>query len=80
MKETAMKAAIMRDYGDPQVLDYGDLPTPEPGAGEVLVRVLAAGLNRLDHYIREDSVTRDLHAHPAAGVARGSTVLLPWES
>ncbi|WP_165820216.1 zinc-binding alcohol dehydrogenase family protein [Microvirga sp. KLBC 81] len=55
-----MKAAILREYGDPQVLDYGDLPTPEPKQGEVLVRVLAAGLNRLDHYLREGSVTRDL--------------------
>ena len=55
-----MEAAILRGYGDPQVLDYGDLPTPEPGPGEVLVRVLAAGLNRLEHYLREGSVTRDL--------------------
>jgi NADPH:quinone reductase-like Zn-dependent oxidoreductase len=60
VKEISMKAAILRDYGDPQVLGYGDLPTPEPGPGEVLVRVLAAGLNRLDHYLREGSVTRDL--------------------
>jgi len=55
-----MKAAIMRTYGDPSVLVYGDLQTPEPAAGEVLVRVLAAGLNRLDHYLREGTVTRDL--------------------
>jgi NADPH:quinone reductase-like Zn-dependent oxidoreductase len=58
--EITMKAAILRDYGGPEVLQLGDLPTPEPGAGEVLVRVLAAGLNRLDHYLREGSVTRDL--------------------
>lgn len=55
-----MKAAIMRAYGDPNVLVYGDLRTPEPAAGEVLVRVLAAGLNRLDHYLREGTVTHDL--------------------
>jgi NADPH:quinone reductase len=55
-----MKAAILRDYGPPEVLGYGDLPTPMPGPGEVLVRVLAAGLNRLDHYLREGSVTREL--------------------
>ena len=44
--------------------------TPEPGPGEVLVHVLAAGLNRLDHYLREGSVTRGLklpHACWATG-------------
>lgn len=55
-----MKAAVLRGYGDPDVLRYEDVATPEPGPGQVLVRVLAAGLNRLDHYLREGSVTRDL--------------------
>lgn len=50
----------MRAYGAPEVLVHEDVATPEPKAGEVLVRVLAAGLNRLDHYLREGSVTRDL--------------------
>jgi len=55
-----MKAAVLRGYGDPDVLRYDDVTTPAPGPGQVLVRVLAAGLNRLDHYLREGSVTRDL--------------------
>lgn len=55
-----MKAAIMRDYGGPEVLELAELPVPTPGPGEVVVKVLAAGLNRLDHYLREGSVTRDL--------------------
>jgi len=55
-----MKAAVIREFGDPGVLQIEDVATPNPGPGEVLVRVLAAGLNRLDHYLREGSVTRDL--------------------
>jgi len=55
-----MKAAIMRGYGAPSVLEYGEVPTPKPGPGQVLVRVLAAGVNRLDHYIREGSLTQGL--------------------
>ena len=55
-----MKAALLTDYGDPDVLKLGDLPDPTPGPGEALVRVEAAGLNRLDHYLRLGAVTRDL--------------------
>ena len=33
---------------------------PEPPAGHVLVKVLSAGVNRLDHYIRQGAITRDL--------------------
>jgi len=55
-----MKAAVMTDYGDPDVLVLDEVPTPEPGEGEVLLRILAAGLNRLDNYLREGSVTRDI--------------------
>lgn len=55
-----MQAALMRQFGDPSVLRVEECSQPEPRAGEVLIRVLAAGLNRLDHYLREGSVTRDL--------------------
>ena len=55
-----MKAAVMNEFGDEDVLTYEDLETPKPRAGHVLVKVLAAGVNRLDHYLREGSVTRDI--------------------
>lgn len=55
-----MKAAIFNEFGDADVLQYGDVPTPAPRPGNVVVRVLAIGVNRLDHYIREGSVTPDL--------------------
>ena len=48
-----MKAVFFHEHGGPEVLQYGDLPTPQPGAGEVLVRLRAAALNRLDLWVRE---------------------------
>jgi len=51
-----MKAAAFHRFGGPDVLEYVDLPTPEPIAGHVLIKVLAAGVNRLEHYLREGSV------------------------
>ncbi len=47
-----MKAAYINGYGGPEVLEYGELPTPEPGAGEVRVAVRACGLNHLDLWVR----------------------------
>lgn len=44
-----MKAMLQRGYGDPdRVLSLGELPTPEPGEGEVLVRVRATSVNTPD--------------------------------
>lgn len=43
-----MKAVVMRQYGGPEVLEYGDFPDPTPGPGEVLVRVAAASINPVD--------------------------------
>jgi NADPH2:quinone reductase len=47
-----MKAIVITKKGGPEVLELRDLPTPEPGAGEVLIKVKAAGLNRSDIYSR----------------------------
>ena len=55
-----MKASVMRAFGTPDVLRLEDANIPEPKADEVLIRVLAAGINRLDHYLREGSVTPDI--------------------
>ena len=48
-----MKAVLFHQHGGPEVLEYTDFPTPEPGAGEVLVRLKAAALNRLDLWVRQ---------------------------
>src|SRR5688572_23882317 len=47
-----MKAAFFETTGDPEVIRYDDLPTPEPGAGQIRVRMLAASVNPIDTYIR----------------------------
>jgi NADPH:quinone reductase-like Zn-dependent oxidoreductase len=47
-----MKAVIIEQYGGREVLKLSDLPRPEPREGEVLVRILAAGVNPVDWKIR----------------------------
>ncbi len=55
-----MKAAVIHEFGDPGVLRYEEIDTPEPRPGNLVLKVLAAGINRFDHYIREGSVTPEL--------------------
>ncbi|SHE89399.1 NADPH:quinone reductase [Seinonella peptonophila] len=45
---TLMKAIRFYDHGGPEVLRYEDVPVPEVGEGEVLVRIHAVGLNPAD--------------------------------
>ncbi len=47
-----MKAILFRQHGGPEVLEYTDFPTPDPGPGEALVRLHAAALNRVDVTVR----------------------------
>ena len=48
-----MRALLLTRYGGPDVAELRDVPTPQPGAGQVLVRVRAAGLNPVDFKTRE---------------------------
>ncbi|KAA3644576.1 MAG: alcohol dehydrogenase [Chloroflexi bacterium] len=48
-----MKAVYIKEHGGPEKLEYGDLPTPEAGEGQVLVRLEAAALNHMDLFLRE---------------------------
>ena len=43
-----MRAAIVQEYGGPEVLKFGKFPNPVAGAGEVLVRVAATSINPFD--------------------------------
>ncbi|HUG40533.1 MAG TPA: alcohol dehydrogenase catalytic domain-containing protein [Longimicrobiales bacterium] len=47
-----MRAAIFHEHGGPDVVRVEEVETPEPGAGEVRIRVGASGMNHLDLWVR----------------------------
>jgi len=49
-----VKAVRIHKYGGPEVLVYEDVPTPEPGPAQILVKVAAATVNPIDVAVRED--------------------------
>lgn len=51
-----MKAYVMTRHGGPDVAGMRDMAMPQPGRGEVLLRVHAAGLNPVDYKIREGAL------------------------
>jgi NADPH:quinone reductase-like Zn-dependent oxidoreductase len=55
-----MKAAVVREYGGPEVISVEDVRDPEPGPGEVLVDVRAAALNHLDVWVRRGARGEEL--------------------
>ncbi|WP_020560914.1 zinc-dependent alcohol dehydrogenase family protein [Thiofilum flexile] len=48
-----MKAMIIRQFGAPEVFEPAELPMPEVGSGQVLIRVAASSVNTVDLMIRE---------------------------
>lgn len=72
-----MKAVVLHRFGNPDALKYEEVETPQPKPGHILIKVLAAGLNRLDHYLREGSVMPNLPLPHILGVdAVGEVVAL----
>ena len=55
-----MRAIVVHQYGAPEVLRFEEYPDPEPGPGEVLVRVAAASVNPID-YKRRAGLTTDFY-------------------
>ncbi len=53
-----MKAIRVHAFGDPDVLQVEEIPTPAPGPGEVLVRLRAAGVNPVETYVRSGNYAR----------------------
>src|SRR6266513_5650242 len=54
-----MKAIVIREYGAPEVLKYEDVPRPEPKEDQILIRVIAAGVNPVDGMIRSGMFAKD---------------------
>ncbi len=54
-----MKAVQLHEYGGPEKLMYEDVPTPEPGPDEVMLRVISTSVNPVDFKIRKG----ELKAH-----------------
>jgi NADPH2:quinone reductase len=48
-----MKAIQIHETGGPEVLTLADLPIPQPGPGQVLIRVEATGVNFIETYFRK---------------------------
>lgn len=55
-----MKAAFIRQTGPPENIVYGDLPKPQPGPGQVLVKVRVVAVNPIDTYVRSGNVKMEL--------------------
>ncbi len=83
-----MRAVQVREFGGPEVLQVAELPVPEPGEGELLIRVGRAGLNFGDTHQRRNQyiAKRELPvvlggevagvvAQPAGGFAEGERVV-----
>ncbi len=69
-----MKASFLEATGGPEVIRYGDLPTPEPKAGEARIRVAAAAVNPIDTYIRSGMVAMQLPKPYVPGCDLSGTV------
>ena len=53
-----MQAIVVRQFGGPEVMALEKVADPSPNAGEVLVRIKAAGINPVDTYIRSGQYAR----------------------
>jgi NADPH:quinone reductase len=53
-----MRAIVVREFGSPSVMKLEDVPTPKPGANDVVVRVRTAGVNPVDAYARTGTYPR----------------------
>src|SRR5690349_9612006 len=78
-----VKAAIFRQHGGPEVLEYADMPDPQPRANEVLVEVKACALNHLDIFARGglpgiEIPLPHILGNDIAGVVRETGELVTW--
>src|SRR6476469_4106515 len=57
-REAEDESNSFHEFGGPEVLQLEDVPTPKPAAGQVLVRIHAAGVNPYDTYMRAGAYAR----------------------
>lgn len=69
-----MRQIVVRAPGGPEQMVVEEAPTPTPGAGEVLIRVAAAGVNRADLLQREGKYPPPPGASPILGLKVAGTV------
>ncbi len=58
-----MKAIIAHEYGGPEALKYEDVPLPKPKENEILVRVIASGVNPADPLILNGKYAKEFGTH-----------------
>jgi NADPH:quinone reductase len=64
-----MKAIQIHQTGGPEVLKLADVPRPQPGPGQVLIRVKAAGVNFIEIYLRKGIYRASLPFTPGSEAA-----------
>ena len=67
-----MKAIRIHTYGGPEQMQLEDAPVPACGANDLLVRVVAAGVNPIDWKIRAGAMAR--------GLPKAFAVTLGWDA
>ena len=62
-EKPVMKAVVAHEYGAPEVLKFEEVPRPEPKEDEVLVRVIASGVNPADPLTLSGKYAREWDTH-----------------
>ena len=74
-----MKVIRVHEFGGPEVLKLKDVPDPQPGAGQVVVRIHAAGVNPVETYIRTGAYAIKPNLPYTPGNDAGGTVVATGE-
>jgi len=69
-----MQAIRVRQFGPPEVMQLEDIPDSQPGPGQVLVRIQAAGVNPVDTYLRAGLYRPDLPLPYTPGIDGAGTI------
>ena len=67
--DRTMKAIQIHETGGPEVLELAELPIPQPGPGQVLIRVEAVGVNFIEIYFRKGVYKAALPLTPGSEAA-----------